>query len=244
MLTNLTATLAPLAQSHAIHLVSGSIAAGLLLLILPGELLVSTLFLLQRGMILLLLWPQLPAPLLASSALSSLAIGIIYSATTLDLYLHRRTSPNTRSMLLTHLPFRVATAALALLVAAAVARALPRTAIPELVTWMVVWLLIQSVFSLLLAPNPMQTGIGVLAFADAGRIVYSLFRPDPLLWGAWTVCDVLIALAVARLCISNAKVDVSVPPVTASPPSVATVDQLPDLADQQEEPTALEGKAE
>lgn len=244
MLTNLITVLAPLAQSHAIHLVAGSIAAGLLLLILPRNLLIGAIFLLQRGMLLLLLWPRLPTQLLASSALSSLAVSLVYSATTLGLCFGRRAGPRGGSRLLTYLPFRVLAAALALLIASAVARGLPRTAIPELIVWMLTWLVIQSVFSLLLASNPMQTGIGVLAFADAGRIVYSLLRPDPLLWGAWAACDVLVALAVTRLCINNAAANGCVPPVPAGAPPAAPEGQLPDSSCEQAEPGASEGQAE
>ena len=120
----------------------------------------------------------------------------------------------------------MAAAALALLLASAVVRVIKIT-LPELVLWMVSWLLVQAVFALLLAANPLQTGIGVLAFADAGRIVYSLLRPDPLLWGVWAACDVLIALAVARLRLSDADIDPDVAVSPAAPeeqPPVATAE--------------------
>ena len=235
MLTNLIAVLEPLAQTQAIHLVTVSIAAGLLLLILPGDILIGAVFLLQRAMILLLLWPRVPNQLLASSAVASLAVGLIYCATTLRLHLRRRANPSPQSKLLGHLPFRVAAAALALLLASAAARVIKIT-LPELVLWMISWLLVQAVFSLLLAASPLHTGIAVLAFADAGRIVYSLLRPDPLLWGVWAACDVLIALAVARLCLNDADVDPNVavlqaaseeqPPVaTAEPADSATPEE-------------------
>jgi hypothetical protein len=199
LLTNLFAALEPLGLTQAIRLVTGSVAVGLVLIILPGDALTGALFLLQRAMILVLLWPRVPTQLLASSAVASLAVGLIYSATVLSLHLSGRSKVRPQSNLLGHLPFRVVAAALGLLLASAAAHAFTTTSLPELMIWMVAWLLVQSVFSLLLATSSLQTGIGVLAFADAGRIVYSLLQPDPLLWGVWAACDVLIALGVASL---------------------------------------------
>ena len=221
MLTNLFALLEPLGLTEAIHLVTGSIAVGLVLIILPSDALTGAVFLLQRALILVLLWPRLPTPLLASSAAASLAVGLIYTATVLSLHLSGRARVSPRSSLLAHLPFRVVAAALALLLASAAARSFTTTALPELMLWMVTWLLVQSVFSLLLASSPLQTGIGVLAFADAGRILYSLLRPDPLLWGAWAACDVLIGLGVASLR-SHTSPAASLPPVPQVRQSVSS----------------------
>jgi hypothetical protein len=71
--------------------------------------------------------------------------------------------------------------------------------LPPLVSWSVAWLLVEFCFAVLLAPTPLHTGLGVLAFADAGRILYALTRPDALVWGVWACCDVLVALAAAHL---------------------------------------------
>ncbi|HNR97444.1 MAG TPA: hypothetical protein PKJ21_06275 [Anaerolineae bacterium] len=244
MLTNLIAALEPLAQTHAIHLVAGSIAAGLVLLILPGDALLGAIFLLQRAAILLLLWPRLPRQLVASSAVASLAVGLIYAATALSFFLRRRTGTTARSRLLRHLPSRIAAAALALLLASAAARATSSVPIPQLMLWMVAWLVVQSAFSLLLAASPLQTGIGALAFADAGRILYALLRPDALLWGAWAACDVLIALGVARLAINTTVAPDATPPAVGVAPPAATPGQQPDLSAEQPNPTPTEEEPE
>ena len=227
MLNNLIAVLEPLALTHAIPLVAGAIAVGLLSLILPDDGLTAVAFLLQRGLLLVLLWSRVSAQLLASSAVATLAVGFIYSATTISLYLHRKTRPSPQPRLPTHLPFRVAAAALALLLTSAAVRYFSRTAVPALILWVVAWLLVQSVFSLLLAVSPLNTGLGILTFADAGRIVCSMLRPDPVLWGAWAVCDVLIALGAARLALNDAATIAPQPPSLAtSPPAIAEEQQV------------------
>jgi hypothetical protein len=89
--------------------------------------------------------------------------------------------------------------ALALLLTHGLVQRYAPSLLPQLVSWSVAWLLVEFCFAVLMAPTPLHTGLGVLAFADAGRILYALTRPDPLVWGVWALCDVLVALAAAHL---------------------------------------------
>ncbi len=215
MLTDLIALLEPLAATHAIQLVSGAIVAGTVLLILPGDALIAPVFLVQRGIVLVLLCSHLPWQVVASSALASFAIALIYLITVLRLN-HRQAPghpPAARSTaLLNHIPFRMLGAALALLFTSALVHRFGPATLPSLMTWIVVWLLVQCAFSVLLAPTALHTASGILAFADAGRILYALASPDPLLWGLWAACDVVVVLGAAHLYTSQTAVTVSTPP--------------------------------
>ena len=71
MLTDLVAVLEPLGLTEAIRLVAGSVVVGLVLIMLPNDALTGAAFLLQRALLLVLLWPRLPTPLLAVMSASS-----------------------------------------------------------------------------------------------------------------------------------------------------------------------------
>jgi hypothetical protein len=94
---------------------------------------------------------------------------------------------------------RALAVALALLLTHGLVQRYAPSLLPPLVSWSVAWLLVEFCFAVLMAPTPLHTGLGVLAFADAGRILYALTQPDPLVWGVWALCDVLVALAAAHL---------------------------------------------
>jgi hypothetical protein len=195
-------TLEPLAASRALHLVVGLYGSGALLLLSPDDRLLVPLFLLQRGIVIVLLWSNIGVPLVAVSTTASVAIGLIYLITAWGL--HRHAAPaiaqaTRRAQPLTYLPLRALAVALALLLTHGLVQRYAPSLLPPLVTWSAVWLLTEFCFALLLAPTPLHAGLAVLAFADAGRILYALTRPDPLVWGVWASCDVLVALAAAHL---------------------------------------------
>ena len=202
MLPTILRSLEPLAASRALHLVVGLYASGALLLLSPDERLLIPFFLLQRGIVIVLLWSNIGLPLVTVSAAASVAVGLIYLITVWGLF--RKAAPAvaqaTRSAQpLTYPPLRALAVALALLLTHGLVQRYAPSLLPPLVTWSVAWLLVEFCFALLLAPTPLHSGLGVLAFADAGRILYALTRPDPLVWGVWASCDVLVALAAAHL---------------------------------------------
>jgi hypothetical protein len=202
LLPTIIRMLEPLASSRALHLVVGLYISGALLLACPDERLLIPFFLVQRGIVITLLWSSLNLYAVATSAAASVAVGLIYLVTAWCLYvkvgdaiarLRRGALP------LTHLPFRALAAALAVLLTYGLVQRYAPAQLPPLLSWSVAWLLVEFCFALLLAPSPLYTGLGILAFADAGRILYALTRPDPLIWGLWAACDVLVALAAAHL---------------------------------------------
>lgn len=202
MLSTILRTLEPLASSRALHLVVGLYCSGALLLLSPDDRLLIPLFLLQRGIVIILVWSNIGLELVATSAAASVAVGLIYLVTVWCLYRKAaaavaRAARGARP--LTHLPLRALAVALALLLTHGLVQRYAPPLLPPLVSWSVAWLVAEFCFALLLAPTPLHTGLGVLAFADAGRILYALTRPDALVWGVWASCDVLVALAAAHL---------------------------------------------
>ncbi len=202
MLPTILRALEPLASSRALHLVVGLYGSGALLLLSPDDRLLIPFFLFQRGIVIVLLWSNIGLPLVTVSSAASVAVGLIYLITVWSLY--RKAAPavaqaRARAQPLTHLPLRALAVALALLLTHGLVQRYAPSLLPPLVTWSVAWLLAEFCFALLLAPTPLHTGLGVLSFADAGRILYALTRPDPLVWGVWALCDVLVALAAAHL---------------------------------------------
>ncbi len=203
LLSDIIRTLEPLAASRALHLVVGLYASGALLLLWPDERLLIPFFLVQRGIVIVLLWSSIGPELVSIHAAASVAAALIYLITLW--YLYRRApaavARATRGARpLTHLPLRALAVALALLLTYGLVQRYAPSLLPPLVTWSVAWLLVEFCFAVLLAPTPLHAGLGILAFADAGRILYALTYPDALVWGVWASCDVLVALAAAHLC--------------------------------------------
>ena len=202
MLPTILRSLEPLAASRALHLVVGLYASGALLLLSPDERLLIPFFLLQRGIVIVLLWSNIGLSLVTVSTAASVAVGLIYLITVWGLF--RKAAPAVAQATrgaqpLTYPPLRALAVALALLLTHGLVQRYAPSLLPPLVTWSVAWLLVEFCFALLLAPTPLHSGLGVLAFADAGRILYALTGPDPLVWGVWASCDVLVALAAAHL---------------------------------------------
>jgi len=202
LLPTIIRLLEPLAASRALHLVVGLHISGALLLACPDDRLLIPFFLVQRGIVIILLWSNIGLYLTATSAAASIAVALVYLITAWRLY-HRCGGALAQlrrdALPLTHLPFRALAAALAVLLTYGLLQAYAPPLLPALVSWAVAWLLVEFCFALLLAPTPLHTGLGILAFADAGRILYALTRPEPLAWGLWAMCDVFVALATAHL---------------------------------------------
>jgi hypothetical protein len=202
LLPTIVRTLEPLAASRALHLVVGLYISGALLLLSPDDRLLIPFFLLQRGIVIVLLWSNIGLPLVKVSAAASIAVGLIYLVTLWTLYRKAgravaRAARGARP--LTSLPLRALAVALALLLTHGLVQRYAPSLLPPLVSWSVAWLLVEFCFAVLMAPTPLHSGLGVLAFADAGRILYALTRPDALVWGVWASFDVLVVLAAAHL---------------------------------------------
>lgn len=202
MLLTLVQTLQPLACTHALELVIFLMTSGALLLVLPDDFLIVPVFLIQRGIVVLLLWPNIGRELASVSAVASLTVGVIYALTAWDL--RRRAGQGIgilwrRAWPLSYLPWRTLAAALGVLLTFLLVRTYALQALPSLVTWAVTWLLVQFGLGLAMSPTPLHTALAGLAFADAGRILYALTRPDAVIWGLWMACDVLVGLGAAHL---------------------------------------------
>ena len=60
-------------------------------------------------------------------------------------------------------------------------------------------LVINGLLLMWIARSPLSVGFGVLMLSDAGRMLYGFLGADLLVWCAWAVSDVFVALAAAHL---------------------------------------------
>jgi hypothetical protein len=159
-------------------------------------------FLVQRLIVIALLWSAIQLPLGSTSIVASVAIVLIYAVTELRLLRARMketaqadgSRPSRAS-----LPFRALVAALGLLVTYGLVRVYGLNLLPPIVAFPVVLLTVNSFLIALIADNALWTGLGILTFADGCRILYALWQPGVLVWGLWGACDVLVALAASHL---------------------------------------------
>ncbi len=200
MASMLLRTLGPLSSLHAPQLVASLVISGIALLVMSDRGLASVAFLLQRLLVLVLLWPALGAPLGVVSVVAFAAIGLacvgsewrLRRAGLIDGAQGNRPSAARAS-------FRALAALLGGLVSYAVVQMCAPDLLPHMVTFTVVWLVVVSLLALLLAGSALSIGLGVLTFADGCRIAYALWQPSVLVWGLWNVCDVLVVLAASLL---------------------------------------------
>lgn len=189
-----------LSVSGAPQLMLALVAAGAVLLVVPYYGVALWAFLVQRFIVLIFLWGQIGPNLSLLSTVALLTITIVSYATMWHL---RGARPNALGLeweegALGSVLFRV----LALVLAALLTFGLVRARDWPLsfnVAFSVIWLLMISVFGLLLGDGGLRTGLAVLTFADAGRVLYALWGPSVLVWGIWSACDILVALAACYL---------------------------------------------
>lgn len=185
--------------SYAPQLVVGLVICGIAALTISNLPLATTAFLVQRLMVITLLWPSLKTPLRTINLITLGAIAAIYYITEW----HRR-SDRSRSSFPNPL-FKALTAALGLLLARGLVQTWLTPSLP-MVAFTVSWLIIAGLLIILLTDGALRTGLGILTFADGCRVLYALWEPSPLVWALWSIGDVLVALAASHLCDTKAAI--------------------------------------
>lgn len=189
-----------LSSSYTPQLVAGLAICGAVLVV-SGHRLAIVAFLVQRLIVVALLWPSVRLPLAAVMLLASIAAVLVYIVTEGRLLIKARHVRHTsqRRSFLAQVPFRALAAALGLLVTYGLVQGYGSNLLPLAVASTVVSLLVSSLLVVILANTGLQTGLGVQTFIDACRVLYALWQPNSLVWGLWAVCDVLVALAACHL---------------------------------------------
>lgn len=195
-------TLLSLSSFHAPQLVAGLVVCGAVLLIVSDHRLAILAFFVQRLIVVTLLWAIIEAPLRVMSIIALAAIALVCHITEWRLRRAEIREPlhaHQARPSLTSPPFRALAAALGLLVAYGLVQTCNLALPLPMVAFTVGWLVVNGLLILSLAGSGLRTGLGVLTFADGCRILYALWQPSLLVWGLWSVCDVLVALAACHL---------------------------------------------
>ena len=191
-----------LSASSAPQLTACLVILGVVLLTVADRRLAVLAFLLLRTAALLLLWPAIRGAMGAVSAASHVAIALICATTECRLRPVRDRAaprPSGHAAFLMTPPFRALAASLGLLVAHGIVQTYALDLAPQTVALAMSWLAALGMLALLLSNSGLGTAMGVVVLADGFRILYAVSQPSEWAWALWTVCDVLIVLAGARL---------------------------------------------
>lgn len=205
MLPTLFSEIVAFASSRTPQFVSGLILCGAISFALSDFRLGAWSFLGQRLVLIALLWPVIGVPLAITSAIAAIAIALIFVITAWRLWYIQRSVQKvmTRAAIstssLSRASLRFLAAALGMLVSYGIAQKYHGYSLPFHTALTITWLFVSSLLSVLLPDHVLHTGVGILNFADGCRILYALWQPVPIVWGLWTACDVLMALAVSHL---------------------------------------------
>ena len=202
MLSTWSLWLEKLSTSHAPQLTAGLTVCGLLVLALGDHPLALLPWMLQRGLLIALLWSALRLPLSSMSGIASIAIALLFLGAELWSAFARlrhgnAEQPAERSV--TGWALQLLGAALALLVTRGLLQVELVQRLPSAAALAAVPLCVNGVFMLLLAGGGWLAGFGLLSLADGLRVLYALWSPDPMWWGLWAASDVVVALAASHL---------------------------------------------
>jgi len=202
MLSTWSLWLETLSSSRAPQLTAGLTVCGLAVVVLGDHPLALLPFLLQRGLMIALLWSALRAPLSSMSGMASIAIAVLLIVGELWAWFRRgRTATADDAAPLPRMgwPIRALAAALALLLTNGLLRVEVVQRLPLAAALAAVPLGVSGLFMLLLAEDGWLTGLGILTVTDGLRVLYALWQPDPLWWGVWAASDVIVALGASHL---------------------------------------------
>ncbi len=201
MLSNLLLEFQSLGPSHTPQLIAALMACGVILIV-SGHTLAVMAFLVQRLIVIVLLQDSLGLPMTAMMWVASIAAGLMYLLAEGRL-LVASTARGKHSLrpaeLLRQISLRALAAALGLLLIYALVGSHIADWLPPTASATVTSLFVTGVLVLILANSGLQTGVGVQTSMDAGRVIYALWEPNPLLWGLWAAFDVIVVLAASYL---------------------------------------------
>jgi hypothetical protein len=180
------------------QLIAGLVICEAALLAVSSHSLAMLVFLVQRSILTILLWPAVGLVLTRINALALGTIALVYCITEWRV-LRAAKAGSECPGLLGNAPFRLLAASLGMLMVHGFVRAYSFDGLPPSITLVAVSLVFNGLLAILLGGGGLRAGLGVLMLADCGRLLYALSRPDALVWGLWNACDVLVALAASHL---------------------------------------------
>lgn len=202
MLVSLSHTLELLSSSHAPQLILGLIACGVVLLTCADEAISILAFLVQRLITLTLLWPAIAPSWAITNVVAFVAVALVWGSSALS-WQRKRLSQDTDSdsgrRLLLNTPFRLLATVLAILVSYGVTQIYASQRTPYAIAFTTIWIIVISLLTLLFSRDSLGVGLGVLTCADGCRVWYALSQPQLLVWGLWSICDILVALGAVYL---------------------------------------------
>ena len=192
----------PISSLDPPTLVAALVACAAGLLVFGESPLALPLFLAQRLVVVALLWPLVPPTLAVTvlvSSLAALAIAALSECQRVfdDIRLRRLSLPPRSS--LSRLALRVASATLALLLVDGLVHRIVAAVLPLPAAYAITTLAVAGLILILLADESQKVSLGILSLIDAARLLYALWQANPLVWGLWAACDVLVAATAARL---------------------------------------------
>lgn len=205
MLPTLFHQIAPLAFARAPQLVSGLVVCGAVSFAVSDFRLGAWTLLGQRLILIALLWSVIGIPLAVTSTVASIAIALIFTLTSWRLWwIQRATRKATTGIApdkpaLNQFSLRLLTAVLGILVTYGLVQKYQGYPLPFVTAFAIIWLFMNSLLCLVLPAHALHTSLGILSFADGCRILYALWQPNPVAWGLWAACEVLVALAASHL---------------------------------------------
>lgn len=191
-----------LSSSRVPQLILSLLICGVILVVVSDHRLAILAFLVQRLIVIVLLWSTIGTPLASTSMVALVAIALIYYITERRLgrvEAREIVQANRGRPFLTRLPFRMLAASLGALVTYGFVQTYHFNPLPLMAVLAVVWLVVESLLILLLADNAVYIGLGALVFTDGCRTLYAFWQPNLLVWGLLGAYDILVALTACYL---------------------------------------------
>jgi len=180
------------------QLIAGLMVCEAVLLIVSSHHMAILVFLVQRSILTILLWPTIGPLLARMNAVALGAVALIYCVTLWRL--RHATKEGAKSAgPLGSVPFRLVAACLGMLLLHGLVWTYSSDALPFSITLAAVSLILNGLLIILVGGSGQRAGLGVLVLADVGRLLYAFSRPDALVWGLWNACDVVVGLAASYL---------------------------------------------
>ncbi len=168
-----------------------------LAILTSGHFCAVPIFMMQRFIVISLLWSSTDQRLLQAMAIGTAAISLIYALAWVQRRLTRVVRPpaGDRTPLSTTPYLRAEVAALGLVASRLLAESAYLFWLPPAAALACVPPFVGGLLALLVSPSALQLGLATLSISDSARVIYALGGPEALPWGVWLTAEVVVALA-------------------------------------------------
>ena len=180
------------------QLIAGLLICEAALLAVSSHSLAMLVFLAQRSIVTVLMWPTIGLLLARMNAVALGTIAVVYGITVWRLR-HAAKGAVDRPGPLGSVAFRLLAASFGVLVVHSFVGQYSFDVLPFGITFVIASLTINGLLVILVGGGGLRAGLGVLMLADVARLLYAFSGPDALVWALWNVCDVLVALVASHL---------------------------------------------